>query len=82
MHSKKCATFFQVSSETRVTEVLDNVVGHGRGNGSADKLIQQNEAVDMDDIKYFRRMHVIMDRFKPTTLPGDDAHRLVSSCPP
>ncbi|KAL0630921.1 hypothetical protein Q9L58_010224 [Maublancomyces gigas] len=71
---KKCATFFQVSSETRVTELLDNVVGHGHGNGSVDKLTQPNEAVDMDDIKYFRRMHVIMDRFKPTILPSDDAH--------
>lgn len=81
MHSKNCATFFQVSLETRVTELLDHVVEHSRGNGSSDKLTQPNEVMDMDDIKYFRRMHVIMDRFKPTILPGDDAHRLVSSFP-
>ncbi|KAL0635228.1 hypothetical protein Q9L58_005874, partial [Maublancomyces gigas] len=58
---KKCATFFQVSSEPRVVELPDDVTDQGSLSSSTGnaKHMNSSEVVDMDEIQYFRRLHVL-----------------------
>lgn len=55
-----------MSSEPRTSEPLETIAGPSHGKGVVDQHMKSEAVVDIDELKYFRRLNVIMDRFEPT----------------